>query len=280
VDFLSGLKEGSERHMLAVKDHLYEWEGGPRVFMQERGEDQTLGLVVSQTYLELLRENYTIEAVEGNPVAGRETYLVRVVPRYQGRASVRVWVDQTWGVPLRMERYDHTGQVELRMEYESITFKEAVDTDYFKLPEGMKVRPVGRGHRYDTPETFHTQTDRLAPVAGRLPAGFRITEVTASDRGDRHSVQTFYSDGYSAFSLFAVQGTEEIPLGKDEPGVRAIESGYRRGTAYVRGWIGDVQITLVSSRLPEYELVRIIPSVRLSGKTPKAVYSNEPPPAP
>jgi outer membrane lipoprotein-sorting protein len=268
VEVISGLRRGDERHMLARGDQLYQWGRGTRVTLEESSDDYTLGLVVPREYLALLRENYRIDIRRGNPVAGRETYMLRITPRHEGRPSLRVWIDQKYGVPLRLERFDYSGRLEVRMQYRSITFQEDLPADLFELPEGARVVHLQRGTSFPGPEELAAETGLLAPVTESLPAGFRFNEVRVARRSGEPSVQSFYSDGYASFSIFAVPDSTEAPPGRGDPGLRRIESGRRGSTAYVSGWIGEVRITMLSSRLPEYELVRIFPTVRLSGTLP------------
>jgi len=87
IEFLDR-PEGKESYVLAKGEHLFQWETGGHVHISERSPDQTLGLVISETYLDLLRKNYLIQAEEGPKVAGRSTYAVRIDPHYAGRPSI------------------------------------------------------------------------------------------------------------------------------------------------------------------------------------------------
>lgn len=268
LDYLD-LPEDRELHFLAKGDHLYRWRSGDRVTMRERRPEQTLGLVITLTYLDLLRENYRIKADEGPEVAGRLTYSIHITPRVEGRPSLRAWVDRTFGVPLKVEWYDYKGTLEQRTEYTTITFQPTLAVEYFQIPEGAEIRAPSREGFYSSPEELAAQTGLLAPISNRPLSGFRLTEIWHTQREGEDRVLAVYSDGYASLSIFAIHDPENAPEGVDEPGVRSISSERRRGYAVVRGWIGDTQITLISGRIPESRLVFMLPTVQLTGKMPR-----------
>lgn len=268
VDYLD-LPEGREQHFLAKGDHLYVWRSRERVDMRERNPDDTLGLVIPLTYLDLLRENYRIKAEEGDEVADRPTYSVHITPKVEGRPSLRAWVDRTYGVPLKVELYDYKGDLELRFEYSTITFRKSLSAEYFQFPEGAEIRAPSREGYYATPEELAEKTGLLTPIADRPLSGFRLTAIRHIRREGTDRVQSFYSDGYASLSIFAVQDSEKAPPGVDEPGVRSITSERRRGYAIIRGWLGEVQITIMSRELPESRLIFMLPTIRLTDTTPK-----------
>ncbi len=267
LDYLD-LSEGRELHFLAKGDHLYRWRSGERVTMRERRPEQTLGLVITLTYLDLLRENYRIKADEGPEVAGRLTYSVQITPRVEGRPSLRAWVDRTYGVPLKVEWYDYKGTLEQRTEYTTITFQPTLAVDYFQIPEGAEIRAPSREGFYSSPEELASKTGLMAPISTRPLTGFRLTEIWHSQREGVDRVQAVYSDGYASLSIFAIHDPENAPEGIDEPSVRSITSERRRGTAIVRGWLGDTQITLISDRIPESRLAFMLTTLQLTGKMP------------
>jgi len=266
VDFL-GLSDDREWHVLAQGPHLYEWGDGEKVWISERSADQTLGLVISETYLDLLRKNYLIRAEEGPRIAGRSTLAVRIDPHYAGRPSIRAWVDSTYGVPLKLEKYDSRGELVTKFEYERIGFRARLRVESFSLPEGAETVTETRGEEYTTPGEFLRQTERHAPLSNRLPAGFTLVKIRKGRRRGDEYLQSVYSDGYASLSIFAVTDPEDAPEGREKPGLRAIRSGSRLGSAYATGWIGDVRVTVMGD-VAETELVALLPTVQLTGFAP------------
>jgi len=269
VDF-HDLPDDREWHVLAQGDHLYKWGGGDTVWVSERSEVQTLGMVISYTYLDLLRENYRIEAQRGPEVAGRSTYAVGITPRNPGRPSLKAWVDSTYGVPLKLEVYDSREKLVQRYEYRWIRFSERLRVEIFPLPEGAFIQRQERGTECTSPEELLRETGRHAPTAQHLPAGFTLTKVKHGSRRDGEYLQSFYSDGYASFSVFAMENAKKAPEGSEKPGLREVRSGRRRGYGgytYATGWIGINQITVMGD-LAESELVEVLSSVRLPGPVP------------
>jgi len=203
IDFLN-LPHDREWHVLVQEDHLYKWGEGDTVLVYERSEVQTLGLVISHTYLDLLRANYRIEAEGGPEVAGRSTYAVTVTPRNPDRPSLRAWVDSTYGVPLKLEVYDSREKLVERYEYSRIRFEQRLHRETFPLPEGAFIQRQERGTECASPEELLRQTGQRAPATQRLPAGFTLTKVKHGSRRGGQYLQSFYSDGFASFSIFAV----------------------------------------------------------------------------
>ena len=266
IEFLDR-PEGKESYVLAKGEHLFQWETGGHVHISERSPDQTLGLVISETYLDLLRKNYLIQAEEGERVAGRSTYAVRIDPHYAGRPSIKAWIDSTYGVPLKLEKYDSRGELKAKYEYQRIGFRTRLRVESFSLPEGAETVTEVRGEEYATPGEFLRETERHAPLSNRLPAGFTLVKIRKGRSRGQEYLQSVYSDGYASLSIFAVTNPDDAPEGRDKPGLRAIRSGSRLGSAYAIAWIGDVRVTIMGD-VAESELVELLSTVQLTGNAP------------
>lgn len=263
VDFLD-LPDDRQWHVLAQGDNLYRWGEGDTVFVSERSEVQTLGLVITHTYLDLLRANYRIEAQRGPKVAERSTYAVVIKPLHPGRPSLKAWVDSTYGVPLKLEHYDSRGKLIRRYEYRWIRFGQRLRVETFPLPEGAFMLRQERGTECASPEELFQLTGRRAPTVERLPAGFTLTKVKHGSRRDGEYLQSFYSDGYASFSVFTMENPRKAPEGSEKPGLRGVRSGRHGDYLYATGWIGETQITVMGD-IAESELLEVLSSVRLPG---------------
>jgi len=269
VDFLD-LPEGEEYHVLVRCEKLYEWDERERVRVQERSDEQTLGLVISDTYIDLLRRNYLVQAELGPDVAGRRTYAVRIDPLYPGRPSIRAWVDSTYGVPLKVEVYNARAELRARYEYTRIFFRSRLDPAHFEPPAEPQPRSPRRGVECTTPDEFLDETGIHPPLADRLPAGFMLVKIRMDawrfrSGNEQPFLQSVYSDGYATFSIFAEKDHPEPPPGIEEPDLRDVRSGERRGMNYAVGWIGTTKIT-VTGDIGEAELVEVLSSVKLEGQ--------------
>jgi negative regulator of sigma E activity len=266
VDYLD-LPEGGESHFLAEGNRIYQWQDDEHIYVSERSDDQTLGLVISPDYLSLLEANYRITRRRGETVAGRTTWNLRINGRNPGRPSIQAWIDTEHGVPLRLERYDQRGELYMQTEYQSIRFGVMLDDGVFQLPDQAELRSTSRGTQYDTPEKLAEKTGLPAPLLLRPPEGFRLDRIIHLVRRDREYVQTFYSDGLATLSVFAESRPDEAPEGSTER-VHTVRSGVRGGQVWAQGWIGPVSITLFSDDLAEAELVRSLSSAALATRTP------------
>ncbi len=271
IDFLD-LPDDRELHVLAVDDRLYEWGRDNRVWVRERSDNQTLGLVISDTYIDLLRKNYLVRAELGPEVADRRTYAVRIDPHYPGRPAIRAWVDSTYGVPLKVEVYTPQGDLRARWEYSRIAFRSRLDAARFSPPGPTEQRLPARGVECTTPGEFLNLTGLHPPLADRLPAGFTLAEIRLRTRrspeGEKWFIQSFYSDGYASFSLFTEEDPEHAPEGVGETGIRYVRSGQRGWYYYATGWMGTTKVT-VTGDIAEAELLEVLSSVNLEGYPPR-----------
>lgn len=264
------LPEDKEWHLLAKGEFIYIWGASKKVSVRERSPDQTLGLVLTDTYIELLRKNYLIRASEGPQIADRSTIEIRIDPHYPGRPSIRAWVDSTYGVPLRLEEYGPEGNLYSRYEYRRIRFRPQLRVDELSLPEGVELLPESRAIECSTPGEFLRKTEKHAPLADHLPAGFTLTKVRLGKFGrrrDKEYVQSFFSDGLASFSIFAAPDPEDVPNGKEKPGLRCVSSGQRLEHAFATGWIGVTRI-FITGDIAESELLEVLSSVRLESHAP------------
>ncbi|MFC1545174.1 sigma-E factor regulatory protein RseB domain-containing protein [Gemmatimonadota bacterium] len=259
--------EGEESYVLTKGEQLFQWVTGGHVHISERSPNQTLGLVISDTYLDLLRKNYFIRAEDGEKVAGRSTYEVRIDPHYAGRPSIRAWIDSTYGVPLKLEKYDSRGELQIKFEYQRIGFRARLRVESFSLPEGAETVTEVRGTEYATPGEFLRETERHAPLSNMLPAGFTLVKIRKGRSRGQEYLQSVYSDGYASLSIFAVTDPDNAPEDRDKPGLHDIRSGSRLGSAYATGWIGEVRVTIMGD-VAESELVKLLSTVQLTGNVP------------
>ena len=93
---------------------------------------------LSQKEVELLAQNYTFDSVPADPIAGQETDLVTVSPRFEARPTKRLYLARDTGVILRIEDFDPEGNLRFMSVYTQISFEE--DAVAQKLAERQRGR--------------------------------------------------------------------------------------------------------------------------------------------
>lgn len=217
--------------------------------------------------LALLLSNYTLSAVNGGKVAGRETYRIEILPIHPGRKSKQIWVDRSTGIVVKSVVTRPVNDVVVTTEFTAID----LSPDTWTLPtSGVQPLELAKQEAggVSTDAKWNGVIDKaelttLASIEkkerfvllspGYLPTGFVMEEVrdfpSPTDSQSR-VVHILYSDGLSSISLF-LQPEEPFWPDKvrsfffgrgsrdgnghrhpDEHGVAVVE-GSRSGTRYV-----------------------------------------------
>jgi outer membrane lipoprotein-sorting protein len=195
-----------------VRDGEHRWQTPPR----RRGElpphlpKPPIGPDRPREDMELMLRNYSVEISEGERIAGRNTYLLEITPKYEGRPSKRIWSDAKKGIPLRMEHYNSEGKLASLIVYTEISFPPRIDERLFVPPEEVL---KGRKGRFGPPEGGELSLEELKRrisfpiiVPGYIPAGFEFQNARLIRYQRREIAHLRYTDGLVLLSLFETRG--------------------------------------------------------------------------
>lgn len=215
----------------------------------------------------LLLHNYRAIMGPQESVAGRRTFSVLLVNRYNGATVMRVSLDADTKLVLEKERYSATGSVSHQMHFENIRYTGTIPADLFAIPVAGYARVNGPSHgspSADLQAVVHTAGfNALGPKY--LPEGFVPLAGDVSDIKGVRTLHLIYSDGLRTVSLFENARGAAVDLTKftvHRTSVQSREAQYvLDGPTTLLAWAqGNLHLTLVGE-LSQDELVRIASSV-------------------
>ncbi len=198
--------------------------------------------------------HYDFDSAQGERVAGRETRLIRIVPRDRFRYGYRLFADQATGLMLKSQLVDGQGPVLEEVVFTTLSLPHSIPDASLaaQLPTDGYHRVRIEGVRKDA-----ISDARQAWQVGWLPRGFALSEhardaFLPDRRGVHHLV---YSDGLAFVSVFI-----EPDGGAQAPA----EGGARLGavSAFVDR-LGGHRVT-VMGEVPPATVERVARSVRLN----------------
>ena len=228
----------------------------------------------SQKEVELLSQNYTFDLVPADPIAGQETDLVTVSPRFETRPTKRLYLARDTGVILRIEDFAPDGNLRFMSVYTQISFEE--ETIQQKLAEWRRDEkfPVEKRRRRSQPITLAEAKavlgDKLIEPT-YLPPGFQLLETRYfKHRSD--TVYLRYTDGMLTFTVFESKSKQVNNRNGKRKGVEHLQSQgtaarhEKRGPTHILQWsISAVNFT-VMGELHQDELVKVAESLILATK--------------
>jgi negative regulator of sigma E activity len=237
--------------------------------------------LMSPKDIELLSQNYQFQYTASEKIAGYETDLLTIQPRFEGRPTKRLWMAKDKGIILRMEARDAQGNTNFMAVYTQISFRpEQVEQKVNELrlkeeprhPRPGERPPRGRlGPIEPVPlpaaqEAFNHQL--ILPAY--LPQGFQLQNVTLMKFRPEPTVHLRYTDGLMVVSLFESKGApprEQQSSGEDvrieqihQTSVQIME---RRQIRILRWFQGNMNLTLIGE-LSRPEMLRIAESLLLN----------------
>ena len=229
---------------------------------------------LSQKEVELLAQNYTFDSVPADPIAGQETDLVTVAPRFEARPTKRLYLARNTGVILRIEDFAPDGKLRFMSVYTQISFEEEVVKQ--KLAEWRRDEksPAERRRRRSQPITLDeakTVLEGKLIEPTYLPPGFQLLET----RYFKHRSETVYlryTDGMLTFTVFESKRKQGNSRNSERKGVEHLQiqgtetRHEKRGPTHILQWsIADLNFT-VMGELHQAELIKVAESLILVAK--------------
>jgi negative regulator of sigma E activity len=155
----------------------------------------------------LLRQNFNSSIENGEQVAGRNTWKIRLTPNNHDAASFQFWIDREWNVRLAQEEIDFNNTVTSRARFTSISGKPSARKDG---------RTLGKLEFKPKLEAFLAKT--VGDIA--LPEGFRIfgLRVRPIGKDNQPALEVRASNGLSVlvivFSPIKTRGTPKLATQK------------------------------------------------------------------
>jgi negative regulator of sigma E activity len=152
----------------------------------------------------LLAKNYRLESDGTDRIAGRDAYVVRLLSRYDGRPSKKLWIDKQHLNILKSVDYSASGKERGRTETKKISYKTKIHPNTFDIPVGRSIKTATvckSGHSMD----LFSEIGFPVNSPGYLPAGYKLEgyHLFYSQCNCHHcSAQLTYTDGLNVISIF------------------------------------------------------------------------------
>ena len=246
---------------------------------ERRGDRRRFSLgkrmaTLSQKEVELLAQNYTFDSVPADPIAGQETDLVTVSPRFEARPTKRLYLARDTGVILRIEDFDADGNLRFMSVYTQISFEEEAVAQKLAEWRRNEQSPAERRRRRSQPITLdeaRTILEGKLIEPTYLPPGFQLLEA----RYFKHRSETVYlryTDGMLTFTVFESKRKQGNSRNAERRGVEYLQiqgtetRHEKRGPTHILQWlISDVNFT-VMGELHQDELIKVAESLILTAK--------------
>ena len=222
----------------------------------------------SSKEIKLIAKNYDLERRHwGEKIAGYETDLLIIKPKYEGRPTKHIYFARKNGVILRVEDLDAAGILREMFVYTRISFDpEAVEAKWKSFQGEFKPEP-----RPDQSITLAEAEKILKknPIQPQyLPPGFQLQSVHKRDFRGHHPIQLKYTDGLLDFYLFETAGN--FPgRGDRNRGENVVKIGdtivhkHQRGPTYAFAWSGVNIHFFLSGAIPDTEMQKVVESIIL-----------------
>ena len=229
---------------------------------------------LSQKEVELLAQNYTFDSTPADPIAGQETDLVTVSPRFEARPTKRLYLARDTGVILRIEDFDPSGNLRFMSVYTQINFDEEAVKQ--KLAEWRRDEksPAERRHRRSqsiTLDEARTMLEGKLIEPTYLPPGFQLLET----RYFKHRSETVYlryTDGMLTFTVFESKRKQANSRNGERRDAEHLQIQgtetrcEKRGPTHILQWyISDLNFA-VMGELHRDELIKVAESLILTAK--------------
>ena len=224
------IRAGNELFLSHHSGGVTRFQHGPLVPMLDRFQSGVSG------------DHYDVKIVGIDRVAGREAYLLVVVPKDRFRHGYQLWLDRQSSLLLKSELVDSQGMIIERLQFTSL--------DIGPLSEDARSHLVHRPTAVDATDVDGQPDSAQAPISwetGWLPEGFvQYGRAVRSSPVGEHAVDALtFSDGVASFTIF-VEPDESGLLSQASEKIGALSAVakiYREGDQYFHVTVmGDIPL--------------------------------------
>jgi len=170
--------------------------------------------------LYLIFANYTISQLPDEDIAGREVYVISLVPQYSGNPGLKMWIDKKTFLPLKQERYNSEGKLTFSSQFVEIHFNKKLSREELNdIPKSVKDRKLLPPHQVVSDIEELKAISRFSLSFPRyLPSGYSFQEGILLNGGQR--VALTYTNGLETIVLFQslpmnvkTEDSRQVPFG-------------------------------------------------------------------
>lgn len=248
-------QSGPKREIVRDASGVRWIAGGSQAVVEEPSLSRSYFPQLSANAVEGAAEYYEIALIGTEPLAGRISRRMNIVPQDRYRYGYSLWLEEPTGLLLKWELYEDRSRPPLaRLMFTDLRLGDDVDRTELvsdRSPEKFTAQAPARAR---SQVVTHAEP-RWAPIS--LPPGFRLASHQRQNKQSRELFQHLvYSDGIATVSIFV----EQIPGGLAPP-----DGISRMGTTHAFSRLTrDMQVTVVGD-VPALTVKEIGMAVNLSG---------------
>ena len=208
--------------------------------------------------LNLILANYTISQLPDEYIAGREVYVISLLPQYSGNPGLKRWIDKETFLPLKQERYNSEGKLTFSSQFTEIHFgKKISEEELNDIPESGENGKLIPPHQVISDIVELKEISRFPLSFPKyLPSGYSFQEGVLLNGGQR--VDLIYANGLEIIVLsqsppitVKTEDNRQIPFGGvlSKMGVKT------------KFWTDKGKTFVLIANISEEELTKIMESI-------------------
>ena len=184
-------------------------------------------------------ENYDVELIGNDRVAGRPTYVIHAIPRLSGERAHRIWIDKDYFLTIRTEVESPHGVVIDSSRYTDIDINPGnILPSTFKIAGKVKSAPKNKSNI----------TNVIKP--SYLPKGYKLVAVGSLSINCSCCAHLQFSNGVNTISMF------------QRPTDKCAEPSRIGSTSNALTWARDGVLYTLMGKVSRSELQKIANSTR------------------
>jgi outer membrane lipoprotein-sorting protein len=243
-----------------------EFPNGKKVYLGKAVKSSSK-LMEPDNEWQLLLTNYLITQTGSEPVAGRQTWILQLVPKSKGKPNQMLWIDKEKDMILKVKRFQPKTNFAVLSQFTQIEMNPKFDPASFDLqPSTTRVKTQhGLDPDFLSIEDLKENTDMSAEPPSSLQQGFVFESgdfFTVRGKVVRHFR---YTDGLTVLSLFETKKPvqfREKPLASVAPDAPGPGVFHTTGPTHVVHWKSGGRHYTLMGDLSQQALQEISTSIK------------------
>jgi negative regulator of sigma E activity len=169
--------------------------------------------------LELVKKNYEIKMLGEYEANKRTCYKIVFKPKTNDRPQQIYWIDSQTGIPFKIEKYGSENELVSVSSFSDIDFQVTANKENLDLLVPPQTELIEVKEKFNlTLADAKNQMGNETSFPIYIPIGFNLNNIILRSLGSEKTIQFFYTDGLSSFSIFQkpfhqINATVNTPYG-------------------------------------------------------------------
>ena len=169
--------------------------------------------------LDLVKKNYEIKKLGEYEANNRTCYKIIFKHKTNDRPQQIYWIDSQTGIPFKIEKYNSDNELVSISSFSDIDFQVTANKENldFLVPPQTELTEVKEKFNLTVADAKKQLGNEIS-VPIYIPIGFSLNNIILRSLGSGKTIQLFYTDGLSSFSIFQkphqqINATVKTPYG-------------------------------------------------------------------